>query len=413
MGKVMSRLFSGIISTGHVTVIRANGRTETYGDGNGPELTVRFTSSRAERQVLFRPRLGIGEAYMSGGLVIEQGSLHDLFEIGAATLGRFGSVHRWLNRLFENWQHINFAGRSRRNVAHHYDLRPELFAAFLDSDLQYSCAYFRDPSDDLETAQAQKKDHIAAKLHLAPGQRVLDIGSGWGGLGIHLAKRGASDVTGVTLSVEQQKTATQRARAAGLAETVRFELRDYRHQHGQFDRIVSVGMFEHVGRAHYRAFFDKVAELMTDDGVCLLHTIGKVAGRQPINSWMRKYIFPGAYLPSLSELVPAIEQAGLWLTDFENLRYHYAHTLDRWNQRFQDRRAEIADMYDERFCRMWEFYLIGCQMAFIHRGLTVFQLQLTKRPDAIPMTRDYIYRNAVSDRHTGASAALADDRSAA
>jgi cyclopropane-fatty-acyl-phospholipid synthase len=275
-------------------------------------------------------------------------------------------------------------------VAHHYDLSNELYALFLDDGLNYSCAYYRDPSDSLEVAQQNKLRHIAAKLRLVPGQRVLDIGSGWGSMAIYLAEASGADVTGVTLSVEQHALATERVRQRGLSDRVRFELKDYRHVTGRFDRIVSVGMFEHVGIGHFDEFFGKVSDLLADDGVALLHAIGRKGGPGVTAAWVRKYIFPGGYSPALSETLAAIERAGLWVTDIEVLRLHYALTLREWERRFQSNRARIAELLDERFCRMWEFYLIVSELSFTHGKHMNFQIQMTKQVGTLPLQRDYM-----------------------
>jgi cyclopropane-fatty-acyl-phospholipid synthase len=294
-----------------------------------------------------------------------------------------------LRRLTKRLHQYNPIPRSRRNVAHHYDLSRELYETFLDADRQYSCAYFTKPGQDLETAQLRKKQHIAAKLHLEPGMRVLDIGCGWGGLGLYLAERLGAEVTGITLSTEQLALANARAAAAGLEASAQFHLRDYRHETGKFDRIVSVGMFEHVGVNHYGEFFRTVHDRLADDGVALLHTIGRRDGPGSTNPWLQKYIFPGGYSPSLSELSAAIERSGLWINDVEVLRLHYAETLRHWRLRFEANRAQVAALYDERFCRMWEFYLATSEVSFRHLDSVVFQLQLSKRRDAVPQTRNY------------------------
>jgi cyclopropane-fatty-acyl-phospholipid synthase len=280
--------------------------------------------------------------------------------------------------------------RSRRNAAHHYDLSDQLYELFLDRDRQYSCAYFRSPNDDIDTAQQNKKRHIAAKLLLRPGTRVLDIGSGWGGLALYLAGECGADVTGLTLSEEQFKVANRRAAAAGLADRVRFYLRDYREEGGCYDRIVSVGMFEHVGVNQYPVFFGKLRALLAPDGVALLHSIGRMDGPGATNPWLRKYIFPGGYSPALSEVVPHAERARLWITDLEILRLHYAETLRAWRGRFEHNRDRIRALYDERFCRMWEMYLVGCELAFRRGGHLVFQMQLAKAIETVPLTRDYM-----------------------
>jgi cyclopropane-fatty-acyl-phospholipid synthase len=293
-------------------------------------------------------------------------------------------------RLVRRLHQYNPVPRARRNVAHHYDLSDQLYELFLDRDRQYSCAYFGSPEDDLDTAQESKKRHIAAKLLLRPGLKVLDIGSGWGGLALYLAGECGADVTGLTLSEEQHKVATRRAAAAGLSDRVRFHLRDYREETGRYDRIVSVGMFEHVGVNQYPTYFRRLSELLTADGVALLHSIGRMEGPGTTNPWIRKYIFPGGYSPALSEVVPEAERARLWITDIEILRLHYAETLRAWRRRFEHNRERICELYDERFCRMWEMYLVGAEIAFRRDGHLVFQMQLAKAVDTVPLTRDYM-----------------------
>jgi cyclopropane-fatty-acyl-phospholipid synthase len=296
---------------------------------------------------------------------------------------RFGRWMRWL-------QQYNPRSRSRRNVAHHYDLSDRLYDLFLDRDRQYSCAYFSNNNKTLDEAQHDKKRHIASKLLLKPGATVLDIGSGWGGMALYLARVSQADVTGITLSTEQLKVSNDRAAAEGLADRVHFHLRDYRDENGKYDRVVSVGMFEHVGARHYRDFFRKLKSILADDGVALLHAIGRMSPPGATNAWLRKYIFPGGYTPALSETMAAIEKEGLWVTDIEILRVHYAETLKEWRRRFLENRAEIARLYDERFCRMWEFYLAGCEVAFRYLDQMVFQIQIAKRVGAVPFTRDYM-----------------------
>jgi cyclopropane-fatty-acyl-phospholipid synthase len=345
--------------------------------------------------VLLDPELRVGEAYMDGTLTIEQGNLHDFLTICAINVDRAFEqpLMRALAvgaRILRHLHQRNPARLARVHVAHHYDLSGRLYDLFLDSDRQYSCGYFTHRHHDLEQAQLDKKRHLAAKLRLAPGQRVLDIGSGWGGLALYLAGICGCEVVGITLSEEQLKASRLRAERAGMADRVRFELRDYREQTGRFDRIVSVGMFEHVGLKHYREFFAKVRELLTDDGIAVLHAIGRMDGPGTTNEWIRKYIFPGGYAPALSEVLPVVERLKLWVTDIEVLRLHYAETLRCWYERFQANRAEIARLYDERFCRMWEFYLAGSEMAFRSMGHMVFQMQIAKRQDAVPLTRDYV-----------------------
>jgi cyclopropane-fatty-acyl-phospholipid synthase len=383
---------------GHLTLITPDGRRHEIGTpGARPHAVVRIADPRLPLRLIRNGPYHLGQGYMDGGLTIEGGSLHDFLAILAINTGLESAVglksipHR-LERLAAYVQQYNPLRRARANVAHHYDLSAELYRRFLDDDWQYSCAYFENPEASLDEAQLAKKRHIAAKLRLKPDLRVLDIGSGWGGLAIYLARVAGADVTGITLSVEQQKAATERAAAAGLGDRVRFLLRDYRDGTlGRFDRIVSVGMFEHVGAPHYNAFFRRVRDLLAPDGVALLHAIGRVDGPGTTNPWLRKYIFPGGYSPALSEVLPAIERTCLYATDVEILRMHYAWTLRRWYDRFAASRAEIATgLYDERFCRMWEFYLAASEMEFRHLGTMVFQIQMTREIGAVPFTRGYI-----------------------
>jgi len=392
---ILSRLLEKTVRVGHLEVIDATGKRHVFSGAPGPQATIRLHKRSLHHKLYLGPELYVGEAYMDGTLTIEKGSLTSLLDIMAANqqYAMSDPVHAALARLsqfFRGWQQYNPIRRSRAHVAHHYDLPDRLYDLFLDADRQYSCAYFKNPDDDLETAQRNKLRHIAAKLLLEPGQRVLDIGSGWGGLALHLANEWGGEVTGLTLSSEQLKIAKQRARDTGLADQVDFQLRDYREQTGTFDRIVSVGMFEHVGVNHYPEFFSTVNKLLADDGVCLLHSIGRMSGPSATCAWIRKYIFPGGYSPSMSETLAAIEKSGLWVTDIEVLRLHYADTLHIWRQRFEANREAIAELMDERFCRMWEFYLALSEAAFRHGDHFVFQIQIAKRRDAVPLTRDYI-----------------------
>ncbi|WP_300517475.1 cyclopropane-fatty-acyl-phospholipid synthase family protein [Aliiroseovarius sp.] len=392
--RLLDHALRKLIRRGTLQIHLPDGEARTYGDG-APVIAIAIRDWPTLRRVVANPDLAVGEAWMDGTLRMERG---DLFSFLALCLENFeGTPKHWLwwanNRLrmaVRSFMMHNPVGRARRNVAHHYDLGDGLYDLFLDRERQYSCAYFEDPGDSLEAAQVQKMRHIAAKLRLEPGHRVLDIGSGWGGLGMYLARASGAEVTGVTLSVDQQRHASERAAREGLADRARFELRDYRHQKGRYDRIVSVGMFEHVGAGHYVEFFTRLAELLENDGVALLHTIGSSRGPRAPDPWITKYIFPGGYVPSLSEIVPAIERAGLIVTDLEVLRLHYAETLRAWRERFLARRAEAATLYDERFCRMWEFYLASCEAGFRYNRLVVFQIQLAHRLDAVPMTRGYI-----------------------
>ncbi|MET4698964.1 cyclopropane-fatty-acyl-phospholipid synthase [Constrictibacter sp. MBR-5] len=346
-------------------------------------------------RILLRPSLALGEAYMDGTITIEQGTLRDLLHLCTSNLealGRhpIGAVRGELDRMLRRLQQDNRLGRARANIAHHYDLSGALYDLFLDRDRQYSCAYFHTGAETLEEAQEKKKRHIMAKLLLEPGMRVLDVGSGWGGLALEMAQTARVDVTGLTLSQEQLSVANERAVAAGLSSHVRFALRDYREEQGSYDRIVSVGMFEHVGVAHYRTYFDTLRNRLNPDGIALVHAIGRADPPGSTDPWLRKYIFPGGYCPALSEVLAAVERSGLWVTDIEILRLHYAETLRHWLERFQANRDRAQAIYDERFCRMWEFYLAVCEAAFRNGPMMVFQLQLVRRRDAVPLTRDYI-----------------------
>ena len=392
---LFARVLQHTIKIGRLTLIDAAGKAHVFQGGPGPSQTIRLHDRSLHWRLLLNPKLAFGEAWMDEKITCEDGTIYDMLDLlgrNLAHLERHPSQvwREKLGRLARLLHSYNPIGRSRRNVAHHYDLSGALYDLFLDKDRQYSCAYFGSDNDNLETAQVNKKLHLAAKLRLEPGQKLLDIGSGWGGLALYLARLAGVDATGVTLSTEQHKMSQERAAAAGLSDRVRFFLRDYREQPGPFERIVSVGMFEHVGAAHYREYFRKVKELLTDDGVMLLHSIGRMEPPGSTNPWLRKYIFPGGYTPALSEVLRAVEDAGLWVTDMEILRLHYASTLREWRRRFAANRQKVEALYDARFCRMWDFYLAGCEVAFRYMNQMVFQLQLTKRQDAVPLTRDYI-----------------------
>jgi cyclopropane-fatty-acyl-phospholipid synthase len=403
-----SRLFERIITIGRLRVLDAGGRFHTFDGSPGASVTIRLHDPALHWKLLVRPRLYLGEAFMDGTLTVEEGSLYDLIDLLAVNLEAMpeGLLARLLNgsvTLLRRVHQYNPLPRARRNAAHHYDLSDQLYELFLDKDRQYSCAYFYDGGDDLDVAQLNKKQHIAAKLLVRPGQRVLDIGSGWGGLALYLASEYGADVTGLTLSIEQHKVAARRVAAAGLSDRVRFYLRDYREELGSYDRIVSVGMFEHVGVNHYSAFFAKLKSLLTPDGIALLHSIGRKDGPGSTHPWIRKYIFPGGYAPALSEVLPTVERSKLWITDIEILRLHYAETLRAWRDRFERNRDRLRRIYDERFCRMWEMYLISSEVAFRRQDHMVFQIQLSKAVDTVPLTRDYLVhwereRSADSDR---------------
>jgi cyclopropane-fatty-acyl-phospholipid synthase len=404
---MLGRLFDAIVRQGTLTLILPNGRQLVSGDGADPRIAIRLHDRKAVIRLALHPDLALGELYMDGRLTIEEGDIADLLALLMSNLARTppsGLLNfvRAMRRRFRWLKQFNPSRRARANVAHHYDLSGKLYDLFLDRDKQYSCAYFSEEGASLEDAQTGKKRHIAAKLHLdREGLRVLDIGSGWGGLALDLARDCGANVLGVTLSEEQLALARSRASLAGLSERCEFELEDYRALEGTFDRVVSVGMFEHVGVPHYRAFFDKLGALLNNDGIALIHTIGRSDGPGSSNPWITKYIFPGGYTPALSEMLPAIERAGLIVTDVEVLRLHYAETLKEWRRRFKARWDEAAAIYDERFCRMWEFFLAGEEMAFRYDGLVVFQVQLVKRIDALPLTRDYMLDSERTMRFAG------------
>jgi cyclopropane-fatty-acyl-phospholipid synthase len=384
------------IRRGSLKVTTASGNAYSFGDGSGPPVVVRFTTASAQRAVLFDPELKLGEAYIDGTFVVERGSIADvlaiLFRQDSSWTPRWAWPPRLARYLFRRLQHFNPPTRARRNVAHHYDLDGRLYSLFLDGDQQYSCAYFESADQLLDDAQLAKKRHLAAKLRLGPGANVLDIGCGWGGLALYLAEICRAHVTGITLSDEQYRRAQNRAAERGQTRDTNFRLIDYRDVEGRFDRIVSVGMFEHVGVSFYDAFFNKCAYLLEEDGVMLLHTIGRKSTPGTTNPWVAKYIFPGGYIPALSEVLPAIERARLIVTDIEVLQLHYAETLKAWRERFLAHRGEAARLYDQRFVRMWEFYLASSEMSFRDGDMVVFQIQMTKHKGITPPTRDYITR---------------------
>lgn len=393
--KFLALFLSRLVQHGALVAIYPNGRSERYGEMSSVPITIRFHERTLARKLLLNPDLALGEAYTDGTLTIDDDDLYGLIDLLFSNLAHLPNTshYRWLvriRRLYRRVAQYNPAKRSQRNVAHHYDLSGSFYDLFLDTDRQYSCAYFRNPHESLEVAQQNKKALIAAKLLLEPGQRVLDIGCGWGGLGLYLALDFGASVTGVTLSQEQHKVAEERARAAGLTGRADFHLMDYRKVNGAFDRIVSVGMFEHVGVPHYKEFFDSLRDHLSDDGVALLHTIGRADGPGATNPWIAKYIFPGGYCPALSEILTVAEASGLYVTDIEVWRIHYAETLRAWRKQFEANLDRAGEIYDERFCRMWRFYLIGSEMAFRRDGHVVFQIQLAKRQDTVPLTRDYL-----------------------
>jgi cyclopropane-fatty-acyl-phospholipid synthase len=404
----LSHMLKSFVRVGTLKVVDADGRVHIFAGVPGPQVTMVLSDRTLYRKLFFNPELHAGEAYMDGRMRFEDSTLRDfltLFSINRLSLGSYPlqKVLRRISRGLKRFQQANRVGQAQRNVAHHYDLGNDFYRLFLDEGMQYSCAYFLDDAESLEQAQMNKLRLIAAKLDLKPGLRILDIGSGWGDLALYLGRLAEVEVTGVTLSKEQHALSNEKARAAGLNNRVRFELIDYRELQGRFDRVVSVGMFEHVGVHHYGEFFAKVNALLEDDGLTLLHSIGHMSPPGTAGPWLRKYIFPGAYSPALSEVFTAVEQASLWVTDLEILRLHYAKTLNHWWRRFDANRAKIAAMYDERFCRMWEFYLVSAEMMFLTGSQLVFHMQLARKRDAAPIVRDYVtdrqraYRDSEAD----------------
>ncbi|GAA0726260.1 SAM-dependent methyltransferase [Sphingomonas japonica] len=397
---LIDRFLSRAFTRGQLTVTFPDGRTAQYGSSD-PDLApvaIRFADRRVMAGILADPSLGAAEAYMDGRLILERGDIADFlmlatannrWEEGKGTLNQ-GPTRRAFDNVLHRIDRFNMGRQAKRNVAHHYDLSDRLYDLFLDADRQYSCAYFTDAANSLEQAQADKKAHIAAKLAIEPGMRVLDIGCGWGGMALYLHAKTGADVTGITLSEEQLKVARARAEAAGVADHVRFELIDYRAMSGQFDRIVSVGMFEHVGPPQYRTFMRKVRELLTPQGVMLLHTIGRAGGPGVTDHFTAKYIFPGGYIPALSEIVRANEGLRMFVTDVEVLRMHYGYTLKHWYDRTTAARDAIVALYDERFFRMWQYYLAGSMVSFLNGGLVNYQVQFARDRGALPITRDYM-----------------------
>ncbi|TMJ40958.1 MAG: class I SAM-dependent methyltransferase [Alphaproteobacteria bacterium] len=395
MFAVLNQALKKLVQTGHLTVTDVRGRSHVYGDGSGKPAGFKIVDLNAPLKIVLDPDRYFGEAYMDGGIMLTEGTIYDLLEVllknvehrpspGASKF--FNNIRIAMKRLDQ----YNPVGKAQANVAHHYDLSGALYDLFLDRDRQYSCAYFETPDISLEDAQLAKKRHLAAKLNIKPGMKVLDIGSGWGGLGLYLAETCGAKVTGVTLSEEQHKMSAERARQRSVSNTVDFRLLDYRLLDEQFDRIVSVGMFEHVGVVHYNEFFRKCRALLKDDGIAVLHSINRSDGPGATSAWTKKYIFPGGYIPALSEVLPHIEKSGLYVTDIEILRLHYAETLREWSKRFAANRHRAKAIYDERFCRMWEFYLAGAEAAFRYSGLNNFQIQFARNQHVLPMTRNYM-----------------------
>ena len=395
MDGLLRIFFRRIVRRGTLEVATASGIPFTVGDGTGNPVAIRFADRAAQWRLLANPALALGELYMDKRLVMRRGSIYDLLALVCSNLAwqpppGLGPTRLGVRKILRQLHQRNTRWRASRNVAHHYGLDGRLYDLFLDADRQYSCAYFERADQTLADAQLAKKRHIAAKLLMDHDQSVLDIGSGWGGMALYLAQYCGGRVTGITLSEEQIGVARRRARSRALSERAVFSLQDYRTVTGCFDRIVSVGMFEHVGVGYYDTFFRKTAGILADDGVMLLHSIGRMDGPGVTNPWIDKYIFPGGYAPALSEVLPAIERSGLIVTDVEILRLHYAETLKAWRDSFLRHRDKAEALYDERFCRMWEFYLAASETAFRYSGLMVFQIQLAKRQEVVPLTRDYM-----------------------
>lgn len=395
---IFDAFLNHLLREGDLRITFPDGRTRRYGDGSGQPVAVTLHDPALPRKIILSPDMAVGEGYMDGRLTIADDDLYGFLTLAVRNMAAQGDpwFRRpmiWARHALRYVQQFNPATRARSNVAHHYDLSGELYDLFLDRDRQYSCAYFRDPDMTLDAAQEAKKHHIAKKLLIEPGMRVLDIGCGWGGMGLTLARDHGAEVLGVTLSQEQHAEANRRAEEAGLADRCTFKLMDYRDVTGQFDRIVSVGMFEHVGVPHYEEYFRNVRDRLKQDGIALIHTIGRSDPPGTTSPWILKYIFPGGYVPALSEAIAPIERQYLFATDIEVWRLHYAQTLRTWHDRFMANIDRARDLYDERFCRMWRYYLIACELTFRYNYQVVFQFQLTKEQDAVPLTRDYLYRD--------------------
>jgi cyclopropane-fatty-acyl-phospholipid synthase len=395
---LLDKMLAGYVKKGELTVVDHKGKTWRYGapDPEFKPVTVRLADGKVVGQVARDPGLGAAEAYMDGRLVIENGDILDLVNIirGSHKWEDSVGTNRFLRKggkLRHKLSQLNWRKASRENVAHHYDVGNDFYRLFLDTDLQYSCGYFTDLANGIEQAQLDKKTHVAAKLRLKPGMRVLDIGCGWGGLALYLNRVADVDVLGITLSKEQLEVARRRAAEAGVSDRVKFELIDYRDVTGRFDRVASVGMLEHVGQPFYRTYFKKVRELLADDGIALIHTMARLGGPGTTDKFMLKYIFPGGYLPALSEIVAASEQEKLIMADCETWRLHYVHTIARWYDRYRSHKDEIVAMYDERFYRLWQFYLAVSLTMFRDAAMGVYQVQYLRRREATPLTRDYMF----------------------
>ena len=385
-----------LLQKGSLLVTLPDGNSARYGDGTGRQLQVQIHDTATVRHLVRNPELAFGEAYMNSTLTIDNDDLKGLLALFIANRDQAPPVwwQRFLPQIriaLRRYSQNNIARRSVRNVAHHYDLSDDLYELFLDADRQYSCGYFHNADDTLEQAQANKKHHIARKLMIAPDMRVLDVGSGWGGMALTLARDYGAKVVGITLSRQQHAYAVANAARQGLSGRVSFRLCDYREVTGTFDRIVSIGMFEHVGLPHYNTYFSAIRDLLAPDGIALLHTIGWTGQTDATNPWIAKYIFPGGYIPTLSEVAKAVERSHLWAADIEVLRLHYAYTLQHWTARFNENEQAIRDLYDDRFVRMWRFYLTACEQTFRYGRQAVFQIQLSRKIDAVPLVRDYLY----------------------
>ncbi len=395
MYAILDQALKTVVRTGTLNVTDPAGIIRQYGDGSGTPVGFRITTASAATKIATDADKYLGECYMDGGLVPTTGTIYDvlallMYNAETYSMPKVARAAYKVRKLIKRIDQYNPVGKAKSNVAHHYDLSGQIYDLFLDRDRQYSCAYFESDAVSLEEAQVAKKRHLAAKLDIKPGMKVLDIGSGWGGLGLYLAETCGAEVTGVTLSEEQHKLSNERAVQRGIASRVSFKLEDYRLLDQKYDRIVSVGMFEHVGVGHYKEFFGKVHGLLKDDGIAVVHSINRSDGAGATSAWVKKYIFPGGYIPALSEVLPHLEHSKLYVTDIEILRLHYAKTIHEWYVRFANNRERAKEIYDERFCRMWEFYLAASECAFRFSGMNNFQIQFTKNLHALPLTRNYM-----------------------